>query len=70
MSRLPRATVNQFAEIIATKNLRHAYNLDGGQTGEVVFNGKPYNHIDFGNERLLSDCIYFCTAIPESEVSR
>lgn len=66
----PRATVNQFAEIIATKNLRHAYNLDGGQTGEVVFNGKPYNHIDFGNERLLSDCIYFCTAIPESEVSR
>lgn len=65
----PRATVNQFADIIATKNLRHAYNLDGGQTGEVVFNGKPYNHIDFGNERLLSDCIYFCTAIPESEVN-
>ena len=66
----PRATVNQFADIIATKNLRQAFNLDGGQTGEVVFNGTPYNHIDFGNERLMSDCIYFCTAIPESEVSR
>lgn len=65
----PRCTVNQFADIIATKNLKQAYNLDGGQTGEVVFNHSPYNHIDFGNERLVSDCIYFGTAIPETEVT-
>lgn len=66
----PRAKVNEFADIIATKNLKQAYNLDGGQTSEIVFNGTPYNHVDFGNERDISDCIYFCTAIPESEVSR
>ena len=49
--------------------MQTAYCLDGGQTGEVVFRGEPYNYIDFGSERLVSDIIYFATAIPESEVT-
>lgn len=63
----PRCTVNEFAAIMAGKDVRLGYCLDGGQTGEVVFNGKPYNHIDFGTERTVSDIIYFASAIPESE---
>ena len=46
-----------------------AYNLDGGQTSEIVFQNEPVNHVDFGYERTVSDIIYFATAIPESEVS-
>ena len=42
-----------------------AYCLDGGQTGEVVFRGEPYNHVDFGAERNVSDIIYFATAVSE-----
>ena len=63
----PRCTINEFGTLMAGKNLRTAYTLDGGQTGELVFNGKPYNHIDFGTERTVSDIIYFASAIPESE---
>ena len=63
----PRCTVNEFAALMAGKGVKTAYCLDGGQTGEVVFRGTPYNHIDFGTERTVSDIIYFATAVPESE---
>ena len=62
-----RWTVNQFAEHFAEKPVITAYCLDGGQTGEVVFRNEPYNYIDFGAERTVSDIIYFATAIPEEE---
>jgi len=62
-----RWTVNQFAEHFAEKPVITAYCLDGGQTGEVVFRGEPYNHVDFGAERNVSDIIYFATAVPEGE---
>ena len=42
-----------------------AYCLDGGQTEEVVFRDQAYNYMDFGNERVVSDILYFVTAIPE-----
>ncbi len=60
----PRCTINEFAQLIHSKGVLHAYALDGGQTGELVFEGEPYNHIDFGAERTVSDIIYFATAIP------
>ena len=64
-----RWTVNQFAQHIAEKGVVNAYGLDGGQTSEIVFQGQPYNYIDFNAERLVSDIIYFATAIPSEEVS-
>ena len=64
-----RWTVNEFGQHMLEKGMVQAYNLDGGQTGEIVFQGVPYNHIDFGAEREVSDIIYFATAIPESEVT-
>lgn len=61
----PRCTVPQFAEMFGAKGVKSAYCLDGGQTGEVVFNGEPYNYIDYGAERTVSDIIYFASAVPE-----
>ena len=60
-----RWTVNTFAQHFGEKGVINAYCLDGGQTGEIVFQGRPFNHVDFGAERLVSDIIYFATAIPE-----
>ena len=50
--------------------MQKAYNLDGGQTSEIIMNGEPINHIDFGFERTVSDIIYFATAIPNEEASK
>ena len=63
-----RWTVNEFAQHMHDKGIDTAYGLDGGQTGEIVFNGEPYNYIDFGAERLVSDIIYFGTCIEYGEV--
>jgi len=64
-----RWNINTFATHFAEKGVRTAYALDGGQTGELVFNGQPYNYIDFGAERLVSDIVYFATALPSGEVT-
>ena len=63
----PRANVNQFGQYMYEKGCVKAYNLDGGQTSEIVMNGTPVNYIDFNAERTVSDIIYFASAIPESE---
>ena len=61
----PRATINELARIIYSKNVKKAYTLDGGQTAEIIMMGAPINHVDFGYERIVSDIIYFATALPE-----
>lgn len=62
-----RWTVNQFGERMYERGLQQAYCLDGGQTSEIVWRGSPFNYIDFGGEREVSDIMYFATAIPETE---
>ena len=65
-----RWNINTFAQHFAEKNVKSGYAFDGGQTGEIVFQGEPYNYIDFGAERLVSDILYFATALPsEGEVA-
>ena len=64
-----RWSVNEFARHFGEKPVVNAYCLDGGQTGELVFQGRAYNHVDWGNERPVSDNIYFATAIGGTEVS-
>ncbi|MDO4528623.1 MAG: phosphodiester glycosidase family protein, partial [bacterium] len=63
----PRANVNEFGRYMYEKGCIKAYNMDGGQTSEIVFNGTPVNYIDFGAERTVSDIIYFASALPENE---
>lgn len=56
-------TVDQFADQFAKKPVKTAYCLDGGQTAEIVFKGAPYNNVDFGTERAVSDALIFVTAV-------
>ena len=58
----PPWNVEQFAQQIARKPVVTAYCLDGGQTAEAVFRGKPYNYIDFGEERRVSHVLCFFSA--------
>lgn len=58
-------TMAQAAEYIYAKDVRMAYTLDGGQTSSMVFNGELVNRVDWGNERTMSDIIYFASAVPE-----
>ena len=66
----PRANINELARFVHSKDVIKAYTLDGGQTAEIVMMGGPVNNVDFGNERLVSDILYFATAIPSQEVSQ
>ena len=55
------------AQIMYDKGCRQAYELDGGQTAVIVFDGIPANGIVYGSERTMSDILYFATAIPGGE---
>ena len=56
-------TLDEFAALFGELGVKEAYNLDGGQSSEMVFNGetvnKPYN-----GGRYSSDILYICE-IPE-----
>ena len=39
-----------------------AYALDGGQTATTVFGGQLINPVQFGQEKEISDVIYFASA--------
>lgn len=54
-------TILHVAQIMANKNCIVAYNLDGGQTTSLIFNGETFNHLAYG-ERQQSDIIYFASA--------
>ena len=55
------------AQIMYDKGCRQAYELDGGQTAVIVFDGTPANGIVYGSERTMSDILYFATALPDGE---
>ena len=58
-------TVAQFQKVIAATGCRHAYSLDGGQTAAIVMNDQLINRPVYGEQRKISDIIYFATAVPE-----
>ena len=60
-------TVARFQEVVAATGCRHAYSLDGGQTATIVMNDELVNRPVKGQQRKISDIIYFATAVPESE---
>ena len=64
------ATMNQMGQFMYGKGCQKAYALDGGQTSIIVMNGQAANHVDWGNERTMSDLIYLATAIPEEEAAQ
>ena len=56
-------THQELADFMGTLGCRAAFNLDGGGTATLVFNGEVYNKIG-GDPRQQSDIIYFATAVP------
>ena len=58
-------TVEQFRKNIAATGCRMAYSLDGGQTATIVMNDELVNRPVYGQQRKISDIIYFATAVPE-----
>ena len=63
-------TVFQLGQFLYDKGCQKAYNLDGGQTSILIMNGEAVNHVDYGDERTMSDIIYFATALPEEEAGQ
>lgn len=57
-------TIHEFAAHLETLNCDKFYALDGGQTGVIAMNHKLINRVEFGYQRLISDIIYFATALP------
>ena len=61
------ATTGMLAANLERMGVPKAYTLDGGQTAAMIVNGELINRVEFGNQRAVSDIIYFATAIPEKE---
>lgn len=57
-------TVATFAKNIAATGCKYAYCLDGGQTATIVMNDQLMNRPVYGQQRKISDIIYFATAVP------
>ena len=57
----------RMADVLCDMGVPRAYALDGGQTGSLIINDKLINPVDFGEERTMSDIIYFATALPREE---
>lgn len=56
-------TIHTFAERIAETGCTKAYALDGGQTAAIALDGKLVNYPLYGQQRPISDIIYFATSI-------
>ena len=60
-------TLYEFAENLLDFGCQKAYTMDGGNTGNIVMNGNLINIPARGFERIMSDILYFCTAIPNPQ---
>lgn len=58
-------TVARFQKVVAETGCKMAYCLDGGQTATIVMNNQLINRPAKGEQRRISDIIYFATAVPE-----
>lgn len=61
-----RCRVEVLGQLMYNKGCQKAYTLDGGQTSVMIFNNTVFNRVDWGNERTMSDIIYFASAVPEA----
>ena len=61
------AGLSNVADALCSLGVGRAYALDGGQTGSLILKNRLINPVDFGEERTMSDIIYFATALPRRE---
>ena len=55
-------TIRQFAKLVHSFNVENAYNLDGGNSTMLIFNGEKVNDVDNPKARDIADIIYFASA--------
>ncbi|MBR1993480.1 MAG: phosphodiester glycosidase family protein [Firmicutes bacterium] len=55
-------TLRQFAELVGSLGVECAYNLDGGDSTMLIFNGEKVNDKGNQNTRDISDILYFASA--------
>lgn len=55
-------TMKQFANFVQRQGVQTAYNLDGGDSSMLYFNGKKINDVDNPKTRDLVDIVYFASA--------
>jgi len=58
-------SIQNLAHFMAGLGCTQAFNLDGGNSAEMVFGETLYKGMPGGDERGLNDIIYFATAVPE-----
>jgi exopolysaccharide biosynthesis protein len=59
-------TIKMLGEFMSELGCLQAFNLDGGGSATMAFNGACYNSTSDKAERNISDIIYFASAVPES----
>lgn len=60
-------TLDYFAGFVAEQGVQVAYNLDGGDSTMIIFNGKKINDPQNPSTRQICDMIYFASAYDGSE---
>lgn len=60
-------TIKRLAEFMLELGCTQAFNLDGGGSATMVFNGACYNKLVDDAERNISDILYFASAVPETD---
>ena len=60
-----RFTGQEAAQLMIDHVCTMAYNMDGGQTAEVILGGQLMNLPEFHMERQVSDVLCFASALPE-----
>lgn len=57
-------TTAELAVLMHEKGCTLAYAMDGGQSATLVFNKTTFNTPAYGGQRVVSDVLYFGTAVP------
>lgn len=63
-------TLKQFARLCADEGAYIAYNLDGGDSTMMIFNGEKINDVQNENTRAISDIVYFASAWTGEEADK
>lgn len=58
-------TIEEFADFVYSLGVENAYNLDGGNSSAMIFDGVKINAVGNKDSRPLSDIIYFASAWAE-----
>lgn len=55
-------TLQEFADLVYAQGVETAYNLDGGDSTMMIFNGEKINDVRSMSTREVSDILYFASA--------